>query len=648
MVHRFPFRLLRVALACSVAGLLPSPVVAQSTAPPTETLDPESPMAPMPDIGVDWPDMKPDPKDAPTAKAATTDIADERRYQVVLEGIEKVEGDQLVPRFNQLSTLKSGEGKPANIAQIDRRAREDVDLLDQLLRASGYYDAVIDTRVEAATGDKLIVTMTIEPGPLYRFSEVNVAGLEAAGKKGAELKGAFPVDPHDPVDADDVTAAESALRETIAREGFPFAKISEPEVVIDHETRTATLAMTVDPGGERSFDQIIVRGDNPPFGAKHIARIARFKPGQIYNQARIDDLRRAIIATGLVSSVKLEPVPGSAPDKVDMAVTMEPAPVHTIAAEAGYGTGEGIRVEASWTHRNFIRPEGAVTFRGVVGTREQLLGAVLRQSNFGKRDQVLNARIVASHSNQAAFDARTFEIAANIERQTNIIWQKKWTWSAGFELLASDERDVVALAGGRRTFVIGALPGTLSYDGSNDLLDPTRGFRLAARLSPELSLQSGSFGYVRAQVDGSFYVPAGKKIVIAGRARIGTISGASRDRIAPSRRFYSGGGGSVRGYSYQAIGPRDAFNDPIGGRGLAEFALEARIRLGNFGVVPFVDGGNIYTSALPNFNGFRYGAGIGVRYHSSFGPIRLDVGTPINPRKGDARVAVYVSLGQAF
>jgi translocation and assembly module TamA len=648
MVHRFPFRLLRVALACSVAGLLPSPVVAQSTAPPTETLDPESPMAPMPDIGVDWPDMKPDPKDAPTAKAATTDIADERRYQVVLEGIEKVEGDQLVPRFNQLSTLKSGEGKPANIAQIDRRAREDVDLLDQLLRASGYYDAVIDTRVEAATGDKLIVTMTIEPGPLYRFSEVNVAGLEAAGKKGAELKGAFPVDPHDPVDADDVTAAESTLRETIAREGFPFAKISEPEVVIDHETRTATLAMTVDPGGERSFDQIIVRGENPPFGAKHIARIARFKPGQIYNQTRIDDLRRAIIATGLVSSVKLEPVPGNAPDKVDMAVTMEPAPVHTIAAEAGYGTGEGIRVEASWTHRNFIRPEGAVTFRGVVGTREQLLGAVLRQSNFGKRDQVLNARIVASHSNQAAFDARTFEIAANIERQTNIIWQKKWTWSAGFELLASDERDVVALAGGRRTFVIGALPGTLSYDGSNDLLDPTRGFRLAARLSPELSLQSGSFGYVRAQIDGSFYVPAGRKIVIAGRARIGTISGASRDRIAPSRRFYSGGGGSVRGYSYQAIGPRDAFNDPIGGRGLAEFALEARIRLGSFGVVPFVDGGNIYTSALPNFNGFRYGAGIGVRYHSSFGPIRLDVGTPINPRKGDARVAVYVSLGQAF
>jgi translocation and assembly module TamA len=105
----------------------------------------------------------------------------------------------------------------------------------------------------------------------------------------------------------------------------------------------------------------------------------------------------------------------------------------------------------------------------------------------------------------------------------------------------------------------------------------------------------------------------------------------------------------VRGYGFQRLGPRDpVFDDPIGGRSLAEFAIEARVRLGDFGIVPFLDGGNISTSPLPKFEDLRFGAGIGVRYHTRFGPIRVDLGTPLNPRPGDSRLAVYVSLGQAF
>jgi translocation and assembly module TamA len=108
----------------------------------------------------------------------------------------------------------------------------------------------------------------------------------------------------------------------------------------------------------------------------------------------------------------------------------------------------------------------------------------------------------------------------------------------------------------------------------------------------------------------------------------------------------------VRGYGYQKLGPRDVDGDPIGGRGLAEFALETRVRLklfgGNFGVVPFLDGGTLSTRSWPSFSDWQFGAGVGVRYYSSFGPIRVDVGTPLNPREGDSRVAVTVSLGQAF
>jgi translocation and assembly module TamA len=203
-----------------------------------------------------------------------------------------------------------------------------------------------------------------------------------------------------------------------------------------------------------------------------------------------------------------------------------------------------------------------------------------------------------------------------------------------------------------RKFAIAALPLGAGYDGSDSLLDPTRGFRLSGRVSPELSANGTRFTYARVQIDASAYHPLSDNMVVAGRVRFGTIGGASVFDIAPSRRFYSGGGGSVRGYGYQQLGPKDADGDPMGGRGLAEFGLETRIRLkqfgGNFGIVPFFDGGTLTTKQMPNFSGWRLAAGMGVRYYSSFGPIRVDFGVPLNRQKGDGPVAVTVSLGQAF
>src|SRR5439155_11811107 len=251
-----------------------------------------------------------------------------------------------------------------------------------------------------------------------------------------------------------------------------------------------------------------------------------------------------------------------------------------------------------------------------------------------------------------AYEAKTILLSGNIERQSNFIWQKKWTWSYGAELLATDELGVFDISGIKqtRTFLIAAAPLSLGYDGSDSLLDPSRGFRLFGRVSPEVSAHGGSFAYARTQMDASAYHPVSDRVIAAGRIRLGTIIGAGDFNIAPSRRSYSGGGGSVRGYGYQQLGPKDMDGNPIGGRGLAEFGLEARIRLkqfgGNFGIVPFFDGGSLTTKALPDFSSWRFAAGIGARYYSSFGPIRIDLGVPLNRQKGDGPIAVTVSLGQ--
>jgi translocation and assembly module TamA len=616
-----------------------------------QPLDPSAPLDPLPDLGVDWPDMDQpaDQEISTTPEANAGNAAAERAYAVRLEGLDGVANEALLAQFTQLSVLEANRGDETNAAQVDRRAREDAELLRELLRAYGYYDATIGTRVESAANPAQVV-LTVEPGPQYRFAEVRLPGIDAAGEDAAALRQAFGVGASDPVNAVAVAGAEAALREELGRRGYAFADVGTLDVAVDHATRTATLVLPVEPNGTRTFGNFIVEGRRL-FGPDHLETIARFSPGDTLSTPRVDDLRRALIATGIVSTVAIRPVAREGSKVVDLAVALEPAPLRTVAGEFGYGTGEGVRLEASWEHRNLIRPEGAVRIRGVAGTQEQLISATLRRNNWRERDQVLTAQIAASTIDRRAYDAKSFFVAAALERQTNLIWQKKWTWSVGGELIATDERDVNIATGTTRsrTFFIGALPGTLAYDGSDDLLDPTRGFRLAGRVSPEASFQNSPFGYTRAQVDGSFYQPVRDNVVIAVRTRLGTIFGARRDRIAPSRRYYAGGGGSVRGYGFQRLGPRDpVFKDPIGGRSLAEFALEARVRVGNFGIVPFIDAGNIYTSPLPALDDLRFGAGIGVRYHTRFGPIRVDVGTPLSRQSGDPRIAVYVSLGQAF
>lgn len=606
----------------------------------------------MPGVGVDWPDMgRPldEEEVLPDTQAQARPAEEEQRYRVVLEGLDGLGGTPVAERFNALSALKQGQNDAANVAQLDRRIRQDADLLDSILRASGYYDAQVDSAVDAQDNGTLLVKIIVTPGPLYRFADVEIEGLEKTGIKAPAFGAVLGLDDEDAVDADDVLGGKAALETSLAQTGFPFAKVSEPDIVVDHETRTATLKLDIEPGGERRFGSIRVSGSKPPFGAKHVGTIARFDAGDPFDQQWVDDLRRALIATGVVGNVSVTPEPASDPALADIHVAMEPAPLRTVAGEIGYGTGEGVRAEASWTHRNLIGPEGAFTVRGVLGTREQELGLALRKSNFRARDIVLTSRLGAANSLLPAYEARTVEFAAGLERQSNIIWHKRWTWAGGFELIASDERDMIDTpAAIRSTFLIGSLPLQLGYDRSNDLLDPVRGYRLALRAAPEISLRNGTQTYVRLQLDASAYVPASERVTVAGRIRLGAIQGASTLTLAPSRRFYAGGGSSVRGFGYQKIGPRDAANNPAGGRSLAEFSLEARVRWREFGIVPFVDGGNIASSGLPRLKDFRYGAGIGLRYHSNFGPIRVDVGTPINRQPGDSRVTVFVSLGQAF
>ncbi len=648
-------------------------------------ITPTSPLAAMPELTLPWPDeaielpelAELDPEtdlaSLPTdpdaqAPTATGDVAAiNPRLSLVFPADPAAFPDRqgFLDRFRMLSSLVTLGGKEDNVSQIAVRARSDRELLVRLLRICGYYDGEVMQAIggiapgqDQAAGP-ITVRFEVFPGHRYQVGAVALGDLDSTGQDFPMLRGSFAIWPKDPVNSDNITRAVTDLGTALANNGYAFARTGEPDLLVDHAREQGDLSLPVHVDGKYVIGPITSDLEHY-MSADHLAEIARFRTGDVYKRSEIDDLRRAVLATGLVASVnvtprKLSPPADGKPGVVALDVSMAKAPQRTISGAIGYDTGDGFRLEAAWEHRNLFPPEGMLRLRGIVGTKEQLAGVTFRRNNFRGRDQVLTLDLYANNVTRTAYEARTVAFSGTFEKLTTLIFQKPWVWSVGIEVLATNEREgaVGGVNSARQSYYIAALPVRAAFDSSDDLLDPARGFRAALRLSPELSTESGQHSsYVRVQGDLSAYLLLGKGVVLAARTRIGSIPGAPITEIAPSRRFYAGGGGSVRGYGYQLIGPRDMLGQPSGGRSLSEFSFEARVKTGLMGgavsVVPFVDAGSVDDSPAPRLRNMRYGAGLGLRYQTGFGPIRIDIGTPLKRRPGESRIGVYVALGQAF
>jgi translocation and assembly module TamA len=587
-------------------------------------------------------------------------------YTVLINGLAPADDStdvDLADLFGDLSALYDGDGKADNAAMVRARLTADGELMQRILASEGYYDAVVDTRIDRGEREEgqegqprqrrpLTAVIDVKPGTQYKLAEIILKADPTVPPN--LIADNFPLSVGEPIVAQRVQGAEAAIALKLPEEGYPFAEVGQRDILLDGATGDGVYTLPVDIGKRSRFGGIETTGDLA-FDAEHVEVLALFKRGELYDSRKVDDLRQALVATGLFATVAAEPQltgesAGDDTEYVTMLVTQQAGPPRTLAASAGYGTGEGLRVEGSWTHRNLLPPEGALIFRGVVGTQEQGIGATLRRSNAGRRDRTFELVTEATRSDYNAFNAITGRIAARVSYDSTPVWQKRFTYAFGAELIATseDDYDFARAERNRDFYTIFGLTGQVGMDRTDSLLDPTKGFRVTALIQPEGSLAGRFSPYARARLDVSGYYPVTDNIVLAGRVRAGSILGAARERLAPSRRFYAGGGGSVRGFGYQELGPKDPNLDPIGGRSVAEAAFEGRYRFGNFGVVGFVDAGQVYRGSTPTFSDLRFGAGIGARYYTNFGPMRLDVATPIGRKPGEALVSVYVSIGQAF
>jgi translocation and assembly module TamA len=549
--------------------------------------------------------------------------------------------------------------------------------LVQILRLYGYYDAEVsqnliglltttDSAAPAPTAapkghrasvPQATVRFEVIPGIRYRLGTIDLGDVAQSPDR-AVLIAAMALKSGDPANTEAILAARGRLYDQLLHIGHAFAKVGDPALDVDHDALTADLTVPVTSGGKYLFGTVI--SSLPRFiNAQHLQRMARFRQGRIYDQKLVDDFRREVLSTGIVGGVTIAPrevvaPTATAPGVADLDVKLTKGPEHTIGAQIGVSSGEGFEVDGSWEDRNLFPPEGMLRLRAILGTRQQLGGVTFRRNNFLARDQALNVDFSVQYQVTDAYDAYFASATMSLDKQSTLLFQKKWAYSIGVQVTATRQLIVGSPANTPFTpYYIGALPMKLAYDGSNNLLDPIRGVRIAITVTPAMSIQDGPRSpYVTTQLDASSYQPLSGVLVLAERVRLASINDTSIDAIAPSQHLYAGGGASIRGYGYQDVGPRNSTNTPIGGLSVSEFSLEARVRTalfdGALSVVPFVDAGMVGETPAPTMRGAKVGVGIGIRYKTNFGPIRFDIGTPVNPYPGDSRIGIYVSLGQAF
>ncbi len=589
------------------------------------------------------------PLDTTAVEASATAPAIE--YDIVLDGLPRAE----TARFNELSALKAGKGKAANASMVRARATEDEALALRLMKSDGYYDGVVTTSVttpEKGQG-RVQAHLVVAAGKRYHLGQIAVKADPTTPED--LIRANLPLRSGDPIVADEVLAAEANVSVVMPQNGYPFASVKGRDIALDPDTAAGDYTLMVDTGHRARFGAFKSEGTDGRvvFKPNHIAELTRFYPGDLYDNRKVDDLRQALVATSLFRSVSVEPVKTGVmnPDgteQVDLVVHQEKGPRHSISGEAGYSTGQGFTATGTWTDRNLLPPEGALIVTGTVGTQEQDLGVTFKRSNAGERDRTHTDGITLTHTNET-YEAYTATLSWGVSRVSTPLWQKEWTWAYGVDFEASHETtDPNAKPVVYTDYYTADAPLKLTWDKTDDLLNPTRGFRITGQTTPQFGLGGSTPANILNTLDASLYHSFSARAVLAARVRVGSIVGGALLDLAPSRRLYAGGGGSVRGYAYQALGPLDSSGNATGGLSVNELSLELRYRIGSYGIVPFIDAGQVYDTRLPSFSNLKVGAGIGARVYTNFGPLRIDVATPLSNNKRDVAIALYVGIGQAF
>lgn len=585
------------------------------------------------------------------------DIVDPMRYTVTIEAPDA--DKDLKEKLENASALKAEEDRPVSGSLgLLTKARSEREQLVAALYEEARYEGIVDVAIQGHSIDDLPpdaefsgpqpipVTVTIRPGPRFTLGNIRLEG-DAANLASAD----FGLIAGGDAGSGAILKAEAAIVRALKEEGRPLAKVTGREVVADHDTSTLDITLEVSAGPIAGYGDTVVNGTEE-VERDFTAYMTGLRRGQRYSPEEIDEARERLLGLEVFNSVTVKEAETlDAEGNIPIEVEVSERKFRYFGAGATASNTEGLGLEGYWGHRNLfgraekLRVEGSISGIGSneIGELNYNAGVMFEKPGVVGPASKFYTNIKTIYEHPDAYDRFSTKGAVGLSYELTT----RQTVSAEFGLDYSKITDSY----GKNDYLIASVPLQYVYDNRDNRLNPTRGFRVLAFAEPSYDILNGAT-FVKLKGEGSAYqsLDSAGRFVLAGRASIGSILGVSAPQDVPAdRRFYAGGGGSVRGYAYQGIGPKDADGQPTGGLSFFETSAEMRIALTDtIGIVPFVDAGMVSNEHFPDFSDLKVGAGIGLRYLTPFGPLRIDAAVPLNPDPDDPDFGIYAGIGQAF
>ena len=585
--------------------------------------------------------------------------ADPQPYAVDLPTTGDAALDGALKASSSLISLR--EKAPVGPFALITRARDDRARLETALNSFGYYggnisidiaghpidDPSLPSQLDAATGE-VPVKIQIKKGPLFHLRQVTLTGHpDATAQKALKLH------PGDPAVAADVLAAQGKILDALRNDGHALAKVQTPVARLAPQAQALDVSYDVEPGPRVNLGPIKVTGLEDVHES-YVRRRLLIHQGEQFDPRAIDKARQDLAGVGVFSAVTMD-----APSQLDpqgqlpITVRVVERPRHVVGFNAAFSTDLGFSAGVTWSHRNlFGNAErldlgAAITQLGGSASRGQGydVTAVLTQPDIFIRNLDAIYRLEGIKESLDAYDRTAVLGGASL----------RWRFSPELSLTGGiqAQQSRIKQEGVTRDYTLLQLPITVAYDttGIEGLLDPTHGIKASATVTPSDSLRAPGAQFVILSTTGSTYFDFGSvgRSVLALRATLASVQGATTFDLPPDQRLYAGGSATVRGYKYQSVGPKFPDLRPTGGTSLGAATVEFRQRFGSsFGAAVFLDAGEVSTDSAPFSGKLRAGAGAGLRYYTPFGPVRADIAVPLNKERGDDSFEIYVGIGQAF
>ncbi|MFN4210175.1 MAG: autotransporter assembly complex protein TamA [Devosia sp.] len=589
-------------------------------------------------------------------------IADPQPYTVVIT-VNATGGVESAVR--NASALVADQNEPASgAAGLLAKARGDYRRIVAALYNEGHYGGTVSIRVGGAEAanlapdvnlpDPVDVAIVVDPGPLFRFSSVNLVNQAAPTS-----------DPFDYVEpplsagfgtgeiakSSVILRAEQLALEAWRQQGHAKAVIVSRDVVADHATQLVDVTITVNPGAKAAFGAVTVSGTermDPEF----VRRQTGLTVGEEYDPDELALAQRRLDRLEVFRAARLEAAEAIGADGLlPYNLIVQELPGRRFGVGATYSTIDGLGLEAFHLWRNLFGQAERLRLDARVASIawpidtaqfDYFFGGTFTKPGMFTPDTDLIAAISAERTIYPTYS----ETSAGGRVGLTHMLSDQITLEGGTQFEINRFDDVF----GTRDFKTVGLYGGAVLDFRDDSVDATSGWYGAVNVEPFYELNYGNAA-ARLTVEGRTYFGFGEDdpFVLAGRLKAGALVGPSLAEIPPDKLFFAGGGGSVRGYGFKSIGVDNGAGVITGGRYLLEASIEARAKVTeDIGVVGFVDGGYVAADVFPALTDLRIGAGVGVRYYTGLGPLRLDVAVPLNKRAGDPDYALYVGIGQAF